>query len=382
MRASAGRGGARARRGPEHGASTSARSKPSSSGGRSVASASTTVTFVAPSRSTFPRSSRARPGCSSTAVTSPASIVALPPGAAQSRAPARPPRADDERRQLRRAALRPDPPLLDRLLVHALDAVRARDVGRLARRVAAHEPHDRLGRLVLRAHQRERLLLAEVAPPDVVDPVGVGVLERPLGERAEQAAQLLGEPAHDRVRERHRALEPRAAGRARPSRSTTACARQLRVAELVRAEPERGEHGRIELANGPPPDRLDRVVERALALHRPVGEPLRERPVALVEPSTAVRSARSAYASSSKTRRTTSYAARRAGAITAGPGGTPRTSCACRPAGCTSSGTSSPSSTRAFQIVSGRPWSSARAPMCGDSARTRRSAPRDRVKSS
>src|SRR5579862_3320329 len=67
---------------PEHGASTRTRSNPVSSGGSAVPSASTTVTFVAPSRAAFARSSLARCGSISTAVTSPRSIVALPPGAA------------------------------------------------------------------------------------------------------------------------------------------------------------------------------------------------------------------------------------------------------------------------------------------------------------
>ena len=41
------------------------------------------------------------------------------------------------------------------------------------------------------------------------------------------------------------------------------------------------------------------------------------------------------------------------------------------PSGCTSTGSNEPSSaTRARQIVTPRPWSSARAPMCGESART------------
>ena len=48
-----------------------------------MASALTTVTLSAPSRRQFSSSSRARPGWSSTATTSPSSCVALPPGAAQ-----------------------------------------------------------------------------------------------------------------------------------------------------------------------------------------------------------------------------------------------------------------------------------------------------------
>ena len=77
---------------PEQGASTSARSNPLSASSRT--SALTTWTFDAPSRRTFSASSRARPGWSSTAVTSPRSIVALPPGAAQAsstRSPSREP---------------------------------------------------------------------------------------------------------------------------------------------------------------------------------------------------------------------------------------------------------------------------------------------------
>src|SRR4029077_6468714 len=39
----------------------------------------------------------------------------------------------------------------------------------------------------------------------------------------------------------------------------------------------------VELSHGPPPERLDRVVERPHALYRSVREPLRERTLALVE---------------------------------------------------------------------------------------------------
>ena len=53
--------------------------------------------------------------------------------------------------------------------------------------------------------------------------------------------------------------------------------------ELVGAEPQRGTHRRVELANRPLPELLDPEVERAHALHRSVREPLRERAVAIVE---------------------------------------------------------------------------------------------------
>ena len=58
----------------------------------------------------------------------------------------------------------------------------------------------------------------------------------------------------------------------------------VQVRELVSAEPQRGAHRGIELPHGPPPELLDRVVERPCALDRAVGELTRERPVTLVEP--------------------------------------------------------------------------------------------------
>src|SRR5205823_1843087 len=64
-----------------------------------------------------------------------------------------------------------------------------------------------LGRLVLRAHQRHRRLAAEVARPRLGDPVGVRLLHRPFRQRRDEALETAHEPPHDRVRERHRALE-------------------------------------------------------------------------------------------------------------------------------------------------------------------------------
>ena len=53
--------------------------------------------------------------------------------------------------------------------------------------------------------------------------------------------------------------------------------------KLVRAEPQRRAHRRVELADGALPELLDPEVERAHALHRAVREPLCERAVAVVE---------------------------------------------------------------------------------------------------
>ena len=49
----------------------------------------------------------------------------------------------------------------------------------------ADEAYDRLGRLVLRAHEGERGFLSEVAAPDVEDPVRVRMLERTFRQRLE-----------------------------------------------------------------------------------------------------------------------------------------------------------------------------------------------------
>ena len=57
----------------------------------------------------------------------------------------------------------------------------------------------------------------------------------------------------------------------------------VRVTELVRAEAERRPHRRVELPHRPPPERLDRVVERPHALHGSVGQSLGERALPLVQ---------------------------------------------------------------------------------------------------
>jgi hypothetical protein len=58
---------------------------------------------------------------------------------------------------------------------------------------------------------------------------------------------------------------------------------QIHLGELVRAETERRAHGRIELAHRPPAELVDREVERADALDRSVGDPLRKCAVSAVE---------------------------------------------------------------------------------------------------
>ena len=116
-----------------------------------------------------------------------------------------------------------------------------------------------------------------------MDPVGVRLLQRTVGQGFEERPDAVGEPPHDRVRERHRSLDPRAADELHRLVDRRV-RRGVGVAELVRAEPQRRTHRRIELPHRPPPERLDRVVERPHALHGAVRESLGERPLALVEP--------------------------------------------------------------------------------------------------
>ena len=284
--ASAGPAASRGRRGRSTARPRARGRSPSSSAGSSSASAQTTVTFVAPSRAAFSSSSRARPGCFSTATTSPSgSCVAFPPGrGAEVEHPLARPRRRRRRRRAasrgsaaRRAALEPvgDGIASHRTGPRPSSAIRDRRVsgGSFCARISA-----------------SALVGAELAPPGLGHPVGIGVLERRLRRASLRAAPRaassmpVDEPAHDRVRERRpRARGPAGARARRVSFDGRVRRHRVHEAELVGAEPQRGAHGRVELAHGPPAERLDRVVERAHALHRAVRELHRERAVARVE---------------------------------------------------------------------------------------------------
>jgi len=138
-------------------------------------------------------------------------------------------------------------------------------------------------RLVLRPHQRECLLLPEIASPDVPDPVWVRVFERPFRERGQQIVDSVGDTAQHRVREGHGPLEPCPPYELDRLVHGGIARHAVEKAELVRAEPERGPHGWIELPNRPLAKGLDCVVERAHALHRSVGELPCERAITVAE---------------------------------------------------------------------------------------------------
>src|SRR5581483_914783 len=93
----------------------------------------------------------------------------------------------------------------EQLWIDSIDAVRARNVRRLADGLCGTD--DELARLVLRPCQRDRLVEAPVAPPHVEDPVRVRLLERALRQRLDERAEALRQPPRDRVRVRGRALE-------------------------------------------------------------------------------------------------------------------------------------------------------------------------------
>ena len=137
------------------------------------------------------------------------------------------------------------------------------------------------------------------------------MLERSLaavvsGSAVEQRADAVGEPTEHRIRERDRALEAGTPDQLHGLVDRRVARDAVDESELVRAETERGSNRRVEAVDAPSAELLDRVVERSCALHRAVGQPLRERAITVVEAAGRRRSARSAYASSSNTRTSTS----------------------------------------------------------------------------
>ena len=194
---------------------------------------------------------------------------------------------------------------------------------------------------------------------------------RRVGQRRDERADPVREPAQDGVRERHRPLETGTSHELDRLVHRRVARDPVDERELIRAEAKRRPDGSIESRDPSSAERLDRVVERADALDRAVREPLGERAVAFVQPGdrrpeSAVRvrvvledaqqdveSRGACRAYGRRPRSHASYAMRRP------------------PSGCTSTGSNDPSSaTRARQTVTPRPWRSARAPMCGERART------------
>ena len=347
-RASEGRGGPRARRAPSterrRARGRSRRARPAAR----APSACTTRTPVAPRRRAFCSSCSALASSTSTATTSPASIVALPPGAAQ-------------RSSVRSPGCEPttwptswEPRLCGQIRPSASACSSTRSTTQapgitvvlvpLDR--AAHEANGGLRLLVLRGHQRARLVgsraRATTSRRSSRDTSGAARPRPPWPPAAPRRAPERRPPACGARRSR---TAPPARGahaaRARPTRSRRRSAGRRRG---TRAGTRRGaaRRGRAGRACAPAAARASRSHGRASASRWIVAvrEALGERPVALVELCRRGAEARSAYAPSSKTRRSTVKAARRAGAIVAHRSPRRHASTVIRrpPSGCTSRG--------------------------------------------
>ena len=109
------------------------------------------------------------------------------------------------------------------------------------------------------------------------------MLERALRQRLEQrSGSRPRRGGSDRIRESDRSLQPGAPHQL-DGLVDGGVPGRLHEAELVGPEPQRGPNRRVQLAHRPASELLDRVVEGAHALDRPVGEPLCKCSVALVE---------------------------------------------------------------------------------------------------
>ena len=114
------------------------------------------------------------------------------------------------------------------------------------------------------------------------------MLERGLGRRAvgkgvEEWAYPVRETSQHGVRERNRPLEPGPPDELDGLVHGRVARDAVDEGKLVRAEPERGPHGRVEPLDAPATEGLDRVVERPPALHRTEREALREAAIAVLE---------------------------------------------------------------------------------------------------
>ena len=300
---------------PEHGASTSARSKPSSSGGRAVASAWTTrdVRRAEPADVLLELTRARLVHLDGRHVAAQHRRLAAGRGAAVEDSLA----VAGRRRRAPRAASHGSAARAGRPRAPARR--RARRGTRRARPSARRRSRRARARTTVSGGSFCARISASAASspksrtPDLEDPVGIRVLERALRELVEQSADPLGEAAHDRVRERHGSLEPRGAdeldrlvrGRVRSD---------VEVAELVRAETERMQApAASSLRTGRRPSvsiAWSSVRTRCTVPYASCCANARSRASRF---AVALRSARSAYASCSNTRRTTSNAARRAG---------------------------------------------------------------------
>ena len=212
-------------------------------------------------------------------------------------------RADRPRDEHRRARVRRERPLAPQVRSVGVEGLRGDESlgqrGRGARRdrqsrrelVAFHDQRvgaqRQLRRLVVRPHQRPRLVRAELLPPHPREPLRVRVqdrrrLGRGVVELREQARGLPGRPPQHGVHE-----APAPAVRLRQlDRLVDGGVRRdgVQIEQLEEPQPERRDNRRIELRQLAFGQRLGDVIERRAALDRPERQPRRQRAVAGVEP--------------------------------------------------------------------------------------------------
>ena len=141
--------------------------------------------------------------------------------------------------------------------------------------LARDEPDDGRAGLVLRTHEFPRTVRPELLPPGLRDPVRIRVRERRLGrrrvgQRLDERADPVREPAEHGVRERHRPLETGTSHELDRLVHRGVARDPVDERELIRAEAKRSPHGSIESRDASSAERLDRVVERPGALDRAV----------------------------------------------------------------------------------------------------------------
>ena len=116
----------------------------------------------------------------------------------------------------------------------------------------------------------------------------MGVADRRLlgggvGESAEELLRALARGASEHGVDETVARATPALGELDGVGDDRVVGRATQVEQLVQAEPERGQHGRVEALHRAPGELLDQVIERGLALDRAEGQAHRQRAVAWIE---------------------------------------------------------------------------------------------------
>jgi len=164
-----------------------------------------------------------------------------------------------------------------------------RQLTRERRGVAEQRVHAQrhLTRLVVIGHQRAGVGRPQLFPPHSRDPLRMGMLDRRLlrcliAQLTQQCGALPRAATEHRVDQAMTAART-SLGQLDPIRHDRVVGRAVQVQQLVQPQPQRRQQPRIQPLRRAVGETLDQVVERALALHSPVEQAHRQRPVARVE---------------------------------------------------------------------------------------------------